>query len=1162
MKKILPLALLFFAFIGFSCKSPSAPAPTPGVEQFKVTYYYGDKSQSQYYYKGEKLKFIETPVMEGYVFKGWYSDEGLTDRVNEGIEVTENLFLYGRFDKIISSYSVKFLNDDGYPVENGEFADKTPGDEITIPETPDSVTNSGWTFKGWCTDKDGNSAYLNGETYTLSETDDLDRNGEIIFYALYKDPDEAEIEVESVSIQSGDFVLKLNETRKLEVGFVPSNADNKNVTWSVEGDAVSVSPDGLVTVLKEGEAVIRITSSNGKTDSVTVTVGNPLEKISVQSENSSSIAFVDTQVNLIVKKVFADGTSENITLPDSGLVLSVDPVAGATLNDFVFSASEPGAYKITATYGGLTGEYTITVVEKPEGGLGFTYPASGAFSPVDSNGDEAGFGWDDLIFEPGGRIDSDGNLEVAVYSKNAERILLEIYSTAYGEDAVYDYWMEKGSDNFWRAELDDVPAGTLYAFRVWGANWTFSEEWVRGNSSAGFVSDYDSIGSRFNPNKVLFDPYAREISHDKSNPAALGTYDNGMYGTGAEIYEGTERRNFDTGKYAPKSVVVVDNTYFGVKPQIPQQDAAIYEAHVRGLTKHSSSANLSSILNGIEGFENVMDIPLEYQGTYKGAGMMAPYLKALGINTIELLPVHESDNDANPDDAPGGNYWAYMTYGYFAPDRRYSYDKSYGGPTKEFKEMVKAFHDEGIEVYLDVVFNHSGEGGPWYNAEDNYNTAELTFMRGFDCSEYYCLTPSKVGDHWQSTGCGNNLRCDNQVVQDLILDSLTYWIDEMGVDGYRFDLAPVIGREFDSGSGDWYFNPNSQILSDISALGASKNAEMIAEAWDTRGDGYQVGKFPSGWGEWNGRFRDAIRGYVNTGNRGAVNDYINGDHNNFNDQGGPHKTVNFVVAHDGFTLADLCSYQGAGNALNGTLTWPFGPSDGGNGDQNTLGFLNWSGTEDEQKASKRQAARNYIALQMISRGVPMIVYGDEFSRTQNGNNNPYNIDSVATWNNYNMINTTSPHLVETGGGGAYHNNFGTFNNTGNVNGNFMFMNYMLNLRASEPAFRQTDYSVVYDFKKEDGVTTLTDGDRCVWIKINGSSVTGGSDYLVFSNMYTQKVDFTVPAPASGKKWVIIADTASWAEPNYNCWNPLTQDAYSGVYGVNAWSVVILKQVDQ
>lgn len=984
MKKILPLALLFFAFIGFSCKSPSAPAPTPSVEQFKVTFYDGEQViKSDYKKKGEALEFIAAPEKEGYDFVGWYLDSDFTEEASEGVEVTEHLYIYAKYLQATKLSSIRFKNG-----------------------TASVEANKGLALE---------------------------------VYALYE-------------------------------------------------------------------------------------------------------------------------SGEEILIESSGLVFSVAPSENASVSDFTFSATEPGSYTVTVTYRGKTAQLTVTVLEPVTGELGSTYPASGAFSPVDSNGAEAGFGWDDLTFEPGGRIDSGGNLEVAVYSKNAERVLLEIYSTAYGEDAVYDYWMEKGSDNFWRAELDDVPAGTLYAFRVWGANWTFNESWERGNSSAGFVSDYDSIGSRFNPNKVLFDPYAREISHDKSDPAALGTYDNGMYGTGAEIYEGTYRRNFDTGRYAPKSVVVVDNTGYGTKPAIPQQDAIIYETHVRGLTKHSSSANLSSILSGIEGFENVMDIPLEYQGTYKGAGMMAPYLKALGINTIELLPVHESDNDANPDDAPGGNYWAYMTYGYFAPDRRYSYDKSYGGPTKEFKEMVKAFHDEGIEVYLDVVFNHSGEGGPWYGDKDNYNTAELTFMRGFDCSEYYCLTPSKVGDHWQSTGCGNNLRCDNQVVQDLILDSLTYWIDEMGVDGYRFDLAPVIGRELNPSSGNWDYNPNAQILSKIAALGESKNAEMIAEAWDI--GAYGVGTFPAGWGEWNGRFRDAIRGYVNTGNRGAVNDYINGDFNNFNDQGGPHKTVNFVVAHDGFTLADLCSYQGAGNAMNGTLTWPFGPSDGGNGDQNTLGFVNWSDSEDNQKASKRQAARNYIALQMISRGVPMIVYGDEFSRTQNGNNNPYNIDSVATWNNYNMINTTSPHTVSTGGGGAYHNNFGTFNNTGNVNGNFIFMKYMLNLRASEPALRQTDYNVLYDFKKEDGTKTLTDGDRCVWIKINGSKVPGGSDYLVFSNMWQEQVSFTVPAPASGKKWVIIADTASWAEPNYNCWNPLTQNAYSGSYGVNAWSVVILKQVDE
>lgn len=790
------------------------------------------------------------------------------------------------------------------------------------------------------------------------------------------------------------------------------------------------------------------------------------------------------------------------------------------------------------------------------GGIGFTHPDAVSalpFSPVDSDDSADSYGWSSLDSKLGAII-SGSETTFAVYSKNATKMLLEIYETAYGEDAKYDYWMEKGADNIWRAKLRDVPAGTLYAFRAWGPNWKFNQNWKRENSNEGYVKDYDLVGNRFNPNKVLFDPYAKEISHDKSNPTALGSENGGMYGTGSETYSGTIRRNFDTGKYAPKAVVIDDDTSFGVKPAIPQEEAIIYEAHARGITKHPSSANLSAILSGFDGFENVVDIPAEYQGTYKGAGMLAPYLKALGVNTIELLPVHESDNDANPDDAPGGNYWAYMTYGYFAPDRRYSSDKSYGGPTREFKEMVKAFHDAGMEVYLDVVFNHSGEGGPWYGTKDNYNTAELTFMRGLDNSTYYSLTADKKG-YWETTGCGNNLQCDNAIVRNFILDSLTYWIDKMGVDGYRFDLAPVLGRE-KSGS-EWVFRQNAKTINDIVALGNSKNAEMIAEAWDTQWPGgYQVGNFPSGWGEWNGRYRDAMRNFVGNGNWGQTGDYIYGDEANFKDQGGPHKSVNFIVAHDGFTLADLSSgYGQAGNDYNKSMTWPFGPSDGGNGDGAPSGFL--ANTTDE-KASKRQANRNYTAIQMMSRGVPMIVWGDEFCRTQNGNNNPYNIDSVATWSNYNMINTDSPHSVSTGGGGSYHNNFGTFNNAEDVNGNFVFMNYMLKLKAKEPALNQKNYSSVkYTYSSPSEYATSD-----VMIHIDGSAVSGGSDYILCMNMTGGEVKFALPKAASGKSWVRIVDTQSYFETELNCWNDETVDSVeiSGQYGVAPWSVVILKEV--
>ena len=787
---------------------------------------------------------------------------------------------------------------------------------------------------------------------------------------------------------------------------------------------------------------------------------------------------------------------------------------------------------------GDVASYSVTV-KGPS--LGEMHPATGAYSLITKEK------WS-LTTQSlkGGAVLEGGNMCVSVYSANAEKILLEIYDRAHGVDATYDYWMEKCEEDWWRAEISGVPANTLYAFRAWGPNWTYDASWTRG-SEGGFKSDCDENGNRFNPNKVLFDPYTREMTHDVSNPEALG-------GVGRDVVtSGEENRNEDSGRYAPKSILISDKTSYGVKPAIAQKDAIIYEAHVRGITKHPSSARLADILNGFDGFEGVQSVPAEYAGTYKGATYLIPYLKGLGINTVELLPIHETDNDANPDDNPGGNYWGYMTFGYFAPDRRYSSDKSYGGPTKEFKEMVAAFHDAGMEVYLDVVYNHSGEGGTWNGATDGYGQADMVSMRGLDNATYYALVQSNKASYWETTGCGNNVQCDNSYVRQFILDSLTYWIDEMGVDGFRFDLATVLGRELDTASGNWNYNVGSKTLKDIIALGESKNVEMIAESWDTGANSYQVGNFPSGWAGWNGRYRDALRSYVGGGNRGAMNDYIYGDYNNFNKEGGPHKSVNFVVAHDGFTLADLCSYTGAGNAQNTQLQWPFGPSDGGNSDDNKTVF-------GDGKPERRAANRNYSTIQMISRGIPMIVWGDEFCRTQNGNNNPYNVDSVATWNNYDMINTDSPHEVATGGGGSYHNNFGTFGNSDKKNGNFVFMQYLMKLRANEPALRQADYTVAYDFKKEDGSSSLGSEDKCVWLRINGSKVPDGHDYLVFMNMYEKKVSYTVPAAETGYEWKRIVDTHFSFEKNYNCWLPEDADTVSENYGVNAYSVVILQRV--
>jgi isoamylase len=800
--------------------------------------------------------------------------------------------------------------------------------------------------------------------------------------------------------------------------------------------------------------------------------------------------------------------------------------------------------------------------------VGGNHPVSGVFAPVSEST------WGTSTWKQGAHFDAGPgtDLTIAVYAKNASKVLLEIYSSAIGSNASYDYWMAKGSDGVWRAKLNDVPNHALYAFRAWGPNWPYSSSWNRGNSSAGFITDVDANGNRYNPNKVLYDPYTREMSHDKEIPAMAAAGDNGgMYGTGGlsdpvpNGYTGTlsggvaiDRRKVDTGKWAPKSVAVHDTTAFGTKPNIAQKDAMIYEAHVRGITQDQSAVSLGTILNGLPGFENVVNIPNQYRGTYKGAGYFAKYLKSLGFTTIELLPVHETANDINPDDNPGGNYWGYMTYGYFAPDRRYSYDKSYGGPTKEFKEMCKAFHDEGLEVYIDVVYNHTGEGGTWDAAA---RSKELTSFAGLDNSEWYMLVDTDKSKYWETTGCGNNMNATKTVVKEFVKDSLTYWMDEMGVDGFRFDLAPVLGRDV---APSFHFNKYATLLSEISSLGQSRNCEMIAEAWDTQwSGGYQVSNFPYGWGEWNGIYRDVVRKFVigeghKTTNYPSLSTVFNGsydledrnpgsgnDHTGFHDNGGPHMSVNFLDAHDGFTLMDLVSYN---SKMNETLEWPWGPSDGGSSNNDS-----WDSAGDQ--GLRRQQLRNLWTILFMSRGIPMTVWGDEFARTQNGNNNPYNIDSICTWNNYNMINTDSPNTVIAG----QHNNFGTDNNADGYNTLFKFVKTLTGLRASHDTFRQDDYNMSIQYRKENGTSWLSDSDKCVWIRMDGSAV-GDSDFIIMINSYHQTVNFTLPTAATGKEWYRIIDTAEWAEGFDNSWS--LEEAWKtrgGSYGVFGRSIAVFQE---
>jgi isoamylase len=350
----------------------------------------------------------------------------------------------------------------------------------------------------------------------------------------------------------------------------------------------------------------------------------------------------------------------------------------------------------------------------------------------------------------------------------------------------------------------------------------------------------DTNGNRFNPNKLLIDPYAREISQDPVNATQT---DGTVYASGPSY------RNVDSGNMAPKSILWVPaRQSTGTKPTRALKDDIIYEVNVRGLT------------------ENDRSVPAALRGTYAGAAMKVPYLASLGVTAVEFLPVQETQNDANdntPNSTAGQNYWGYATLNYFAPDRRYSSNKSAGGPTSEFQAMVKAFHDQAIKVYIDVVYNHTGEGGPW--KQDDSTTYNVLSWRGLDNATYYELTQDQQY-HYDNTRVGGNYNTYNRVAQNLIVDSLAYWRDAMGVDGFRFDLASVLGNtctvgcfNFSSTESNTAINRILRELPQRPATGGS-GVDLFAEPWAASGDfNYQLGKFPPGWSEWNDNYRDTLR---------------------------------------------------------------------------------------------------------------------------------------------------------------------------------------------------------------------------------------------------------------------------------------------------------------
>lgn len=712
------------------------------------------------------------------------------------------------------------------------------------------------------------------------------------------------------------------------------------------------------------------------------------------------------------------------------------------------------------------------------------------------------------------------NVTFKIYSSKATRIELYLYSTATGTAEKARYVMTAGAGGIWSAT---IPVSTLsgqglsgtlyYGYRAWGPNWPYSTSWTKG-SGAGFITDVDASGNRFNPNKLLTDPYALELSHDP----LTATMTNGtVYASGATY------RNLDNGSVAPKGIVLAGDTQsIGSKPTRALKDDVVYEAHVRGLTMNDAS--ISSV----------------YRGTYKGAGLKAPYLASLGITAIEFLPVQETQNDTNdndPNSASGDNFWGYMTLNYFAPDRRYAYDKSPGGPTREFKEMVKAFHDNGIKVLVDVVYNHTGEGGPWNSGDKT--TYNIYGMRGLDNPTYYSLT-SDLQFPWDNTGVGGNYNTRNTVAQNLIVDSLAYWRDKLGVDGYRFDLASVLGNTCQHGCFNFDKMDSGNALNRIVAelpprpAAGGSGVDLIAEPWAIGGNSYQVGGFPSGWAEWNGAYRDVVRQAQNKLGQVAITTgqmatRFAGSSDLYGDDGRkPWHSVNFVTAHDGFTLKDLYSC----NSKNNNQAWPYGPSDGGTNNNDS-----WD--QGGIAADQRKAARNGLALMMLSAGVPMIVGGDEALRSINCNNNPYNVDSVANWQGWSWT--------------ADQSNFHAFSKA------------MIAFRKAHPSLRPASFYSSVDnngnvmeqlrwFKPDGGVADATyfnnSANHAIAWRIDGSEFgDSASAIYVAHNAWSGQVNFTLPWPGTGKTWYRVTDTCPWAEGASQVRAPGSEDLIGGEYTV-------------
>ncbi len=672
-----------------------------------------------------------------------------------------------------------------------------------------------------------------------------------------------------------------------------------------------------------------------------------------------------------------------------------------------------------------------------------------------------------LPYPRGAAWDSEGT-NFAIFSANATKVELCLFDPS-GNNETCRIELPECTNQIWHGYLPGVGPGTVYGYRVHGP---YAPE----------------QGHRFNPNKLLLDPYA--VAHTgelKWDPA--------IFGYQMESMDDLTFDQRDSAPLMPKSVVVDPNFNWAGAPgrdrqgsrahlAIPYDETILYEMHVRGYTRRHPA------------------VPDHLRGTYAGLGNpeVLAYIKSLGVTSIELLPIHSFINDSHLLEQGLTNYWGYNSIGYFSPDIRYASDPAQ--TLREFKEMVARIHQAGLEVILDVVYNHTAEG--------NERGPTLSF-KGIDNASYYRLMPDNKRYYINDTGAGNTVNLSHMRVLQMVTDSLRYWVEQTHVDGFRFDLGTILAREPNG------FDNQSGFLKACSQDPVLNTVKLIAEPWDCGPGGYQVGEFPPGWAEWNDKFRDDVRAFwKGEGSVSALTRRLCASAGIFNHQGRrPWSSINFVTVHDGFTLNDLVSYNDKHNQANGEDN-----QDGSSNNRSWNCGVEGPTDDPEINTLRRRQMRNFLATLLFSQGTPMLLAGDEFARTQQGNNNAYCQDNDISWVDWALLEKNKSQM--------------------------QFVQRLTGLRHKYPILRRNLF-LTGDYNQELGVKDVTwinadgaemqnenwgdAGMRRFGMLLDGRAQTTGirqrgheATLLLVINDHFDMVSFTLPECAGGSQWSLVLDT--------------------------------------